>query len=270
MQLRFICVLVGCFIINSGYSAVATAAPDAKEKTEQVVELTEAEKLVFEEQHLKEVNGHQSLIYSFERTSVFGDAFKDEIKLDVRDEAEAGYKSISFEFFSKDRRRPYPSFSNVATNPLLVLYFNKDAWDLARRIKAKGTVNYLRNRIMDAIGDVKKIDEITVQYNGKDIKAKRITFSPYAKDKNRHNFVHYADIEYQMVLSSEIPGMLYEIISRVPPHDGEIPAHFITRLKKGGMISLATESEKVNKLKITDKPLIMERLRFKQMEKVDG
>jgi len=270
VRLRFINVLASCLILSFGFSGMLVAAPDATKDKDKVIPMTKVEKLIFEKKHLKQIHGKQLLTYAFERESIFGDAFKDVITLDVRDEAEADFKTIKFGFFTDRRRRPYPGFSKVSTNPLLTMYFNRDAWDLARRIKAKGVANYLRNRIMDGIGTVKDIEVTKVKFEGREIDAKRITFRPYEKDENRHNFVHYADLEYQITIAEDVPGMLYEIVSKVPPHKGEVPPHYIARLKKGGMASLAAEAEIVNKLKITDKPLIVERLVFQKMDEIDG
>ena len=157
----------------------------------------------------------------------------------------------------------------MTSNPLLVLYFNKDVWDLARRIKARGVANYLRNRILDGMSRAKEITKGVCVLDGREVPGQRIAFEPYGADENRHHLVHYSWIRYEIVLSEAVPGALCEIRTVVPYPDEKTPAHFLAKLRKSGMFSLAEEVERVNKLTKTSAPLFVERLVFDRLSR-DG
>lgn len=243
------------------HSANAAEQKDAKSENKNN-NYNEVETLVFGTLHMDNVNFGQTVKYNFERTGVFGDNFKDAIELIVSKGEGENNKSVAFNFFSGKHSRPYPAFGFVESNPLLTLYFNKDAWDISRKIKAKGTANYLRNRIVNAIGKVKKIGKTVCQYNGVDYPAEMISFEPYKGDENSHHLVHYALTKYELTLAKGIPGGLCKIKSIVPQHVGGVPDHIRQKIKKAGMIQLAEETELVTSLKDVKKPLLVEVLTF--------
>lgn len=222
----------------------------------------EAESLIFGLSHMDNVDFGHTLKYSFERKGVFGDDFKDRIEMDVSKGEGENNKSVAFHFFSGKHRRPYPPFGFVSANPLLTLYFNKDAWDLARKIKAKGTANFLRNRVVDGISKVKKVETAECSYDGKKHAAKKISFRPFFGNESSHHLVHYALTEYQITISETIPGGVCEITSVVPQHVGGVPDHIAKKIKSAGMIQLGAEIDKVNTLKDVKAPLLTETLKF--------
>lgn len=258
------CLLVSCcFIAVLGPVVVGFAASSKDGKNEKTsYEYNEAETLIFGLSHMDNVTYGQTLKYNFERRGVFGDDFKDSIELSVSKGEGEKNKSVSFKFFSDSKNRPYPDFGFVSANPLITLYFNKDAWDLSRKIKAKGTANYLRNRIIDGIGRVKTIEKTTCTYQGTEYPAELLRFEPYKGDENRHHLVHYALISYELTIAKDLPGGLCRIKSIVPQHVGGVPDHFREKIRKAGMIQLANEADLVTSLKDVKKPLLVEILTF--------
>ncbi|GAA6210415.1 hypothetical protein NBRC116602_01550 [Hyphomicrobiales bacterium 4NK60-0047b] len=241
----------------------ATAAEQKNAKSDDPkFKYNEVETLVFGLSHMDNVSYGQTVKYNFERKGVFGDDFKDTIELVVSKGEGENNKSVAFNFFSGKHSRPYPAFGFVETNPLLTLYFNKDAWDISRKIKAKGTANYLRNRIVNAIGKVKTLGKTVCQYNGVDHPAEIVSFEPYKGDESSHHLVHYALTKYELTLSKGIPGGLCKIKTVVPQHEGGVPDHIRQKIKKAGMIQLAEETELVTSLKDVKKPLLVEVLTF--------
>ena len=233
---------------------------------ETQTKLNTIERLIFDTPHMGNVPPGQTLFYKFDRHSLLDDSYSDQVELIVSKGNGAGDRSVAFEFFKGERKRPYPSLGYITSNPLLTVYFNKDAWDLSRRIKAKGVVNYLRNRIINAIGKVKEAEQSSCAYNGKQVPAQKVAFEPFIKDENRHHLIHYAAIRYEITLAKDVPGQVCEIKSIVPYPTEKVPEHFLTKIKKSGMLSLAQEAQKVNQLTKTQSPLIVETLRFDKME----
>jgi|GEM_PF-6171973 len=259
--------IIFSFSTSLGLQAIfADGATAAEQKDSQAddtkIKYNEAENLVFGLSHMDNVGYGQTVKYNFERKGVFSDDFKDTIELVVSKGEGKDNKSVGFNFFSGKHKRPYPGFGFVTSNPLLTLYFNKDAWDISRKIKAKGTANYLRNRIVNGIGKVKTIGQSVCQYNGVDYPAQVISFEPYKGDESSHHLVHYALIKYEITLSKDIPGGLCKIKSVVPQHVGGVPDHIREKIKKAGMIQLAQETELVTSLKDVKKPLLVEVLTF--------
>jgi hypothetical protein len=242
-------------------SASAVSSKDGKNE-EASHDYNEAEKLIFGLPHMDNVKFGQTLKYNFERSGVFGDDFKDIIELSVSKGKGENNKSVSFKFFTGSKNRPYPDFGFVSANPLITLYFNKDAWDLSRKIKAKGTANYLRNRIIDGVGKVKTLEKTTCAYQGKEYPAEVLTFEPYKGDQNSHHLVHYAWISYELTIAKDLPGGLCKIKSIVPQHVGGVPDHFREKIRKAGMTQLSKEADLATSLKDVKKPLIVETLTF--------
>lgn len=257
---QFFLIVSFCAFALGGTAISGFAASPKDEKT--AYEYNEAETLIFGLSHMDNVKFGQTLKYNFERTGVFGDDFKDSIELSVYRGKGENNKSVAFKFFSGSKNRPYPDFGFVSANPLITLYFNKDAWDLSRKIKAKGTANYLRNRIIDGIGKVKTIDQTTCTYQGKEYPAEVLRFEPYKGDENSHHLVHYALISYELTIAKDLPGGLCKIKSLVPQHVGGVPDHFREKIRRAGMIQLAKEADIVTSLKDVKKPLIVEILTF--------
>jgi len=258
----FVLFVFGVFVGLSPLVAADSETKKSPQDNEKLEPLTPVQVLVFDEPHMSNVKPGQTLAYVFERKSLLKDGYSDVIDLKVTAGDKPDVRTVEFDFFRNERRRPYPSMGYVSSNPLLTIYFNKDAWDLARRIKAKGVVNYLRNRILDGLAKGGEISQSTCSYQGKDVPAKKIVFEPFAKDKNKHHLVYYSAIRYELTLAPSVPGGVCEIISSVPYPTEKIPDHFLAKLKKSGMLSLAKEAEQVNKLEKTDQPLIVERVRF--------
>jgi len=260
---QFFLIVSFCAFSLGGTAVSGFAASPKDEKNEKTAyEYNEAETLIFGLSHMDNVQFGQTLKYNFERTGVFGDDFKDSIELSVSKGKGENNKSVAFKFFSGSKNRPYPDFGFVSANPLITLYFNKDAWDLSRKIKAKGTANYLRNRIIDGIGKVKTIDQTTCTYQGKEYPAEVLRFEPYKGDENSHHLVHYALISYELTIAKDLPGGLCKIKSLVPQHVGGVPDHFREKIRRAGMIQLAKEADIVTSLKDVKKPLIVEILTF--------
>lgn len=273
-HIPFISVFVLVFFLLSPLLGAAEGQKsDGAAKTPPpgaIVQLTDVQKTIFDKFHLKNVRPGQTLTYRFERKGLLGDDYKDEVHLMVTSGRTEQARTVGFRFFSGNRRRPYPELSDVTSNPLLTLYFNKDVWDLARRIKARGVANYLRNRILDSLAQASNMqDAVCVLPAGADgaagsqeVTGKRVVISPYRKDENRHHLVHYSSMQYEIIVSDDVPGGVCEISTVVPFPSEKTPEHFLLTLKKSRMLSLAAEVEKVNKLKTTKVPLIVERLQF--------
>lgn len=240
-----------------GTKSQAKAAAPAGERA-----FTPVETLIFDTNHMANTSPGQTLVYKFQRVGVLGDNFKDTVSVLVFKGQEAKSRTIELKYFTGKRQRPYPSLGHVTSNPLLTIYFNKDAWALARRIKAKGTANYLRNRIIDALAKAKDIKPVTCNYLGRQVPGKQVEFRPFFEDENKHHLVHYYALTYQITLSEEVPGGVCSISSRVPFPAEAVPDHFMARLKKLGMTSLAAEAEMVNKLPKSETPILLERLDF--------
>lgn len=249
-----------------GFASIANAAeskdPAAATQDEATIKLTPVETLIFDTEHMKNVNAGQTLKYTFERKGQLGDDFTDTVDLRVVQGDASSGKTVDLQFFTGSRYKPYPNFSNVTANPLLTVFFNKDAWYLARRIKAKGTANYLRNRILDGLHKVKSIADASCSYDGKEVPGKSVTFAPFEQDKNKHHLVHYHAIEYTIVLANDVPGGVCSISSVIPDQKEGVPDHYVTRLKKQGMRELASEAEKVNIAKGKGEPIVTETLTF--------
>ena len=76
-------------------------------------------------------------------------------------------------------------------------------------------------QIKVALRETAKIEETTFYYNGKEYQGDKIFFTPYVKHPHRRDFEKFADKYYEIILSDDIPGKLYQITTIVPDSSNE-------------------------------------------------
>ncbi len=178
------------------------------------VELSEAEILLWETDQLKNIMKPTIIRYEFERKSQMDDGFTDSVELDVYKIKDDGMKSASVTFFTGDRNQMVPPNENTNGNPILGIYLQGDVYEMNRL--TEGNWRYFHRRIKFALSEAAEIEPVTFSVDGKEYQGKKVTITPYENDPKRKMFEEYADKIYEVIVSEEIPGMLYQIQTIVP------------------------------------------------------
>lgn len=180
------------------------------------VVFSEAETLLWVTDHLSAIKRPTRLHYRFKKSGTYEDGFVDSIYLDILKINEDGSKDTALEFFSGDRKQPttYENLVQVTGNPVIGIFLQGDVNEMQRL--TKGSWRYFQKKIKLHLAEEATVESIDIDFEGKKVSGKKITFFPYAKDVRRRQFEQFADKQYEFFLSDSIPGFLYQIHTVIP------------------------------------------------------
>jgi len=189
-------------------------AQSQSSQTSGSYQLSPANRLLFDTNHLANVTPPTGLSYTFVRSGDSVNNYDDHVDLKVtngRDNA----KSVAMDFLSGDRHRFVPEVSHAEGNPAIMMFLQNDVIEMADR--TGGNWRYFQRRIKTALEDSAKVETETADFNGKSVKTQRITIRPYARDQaHEDDMGGELNKRYIFTLSDAVPGQVLEIRSEVP------------------------------------------------------
>jgi hypothetical protein len=192
-------------------AALAALGASAQEQ------ISEAEKLLFLTDHLRNVAPPATLSYEFRRTGTAEGRFDDTVQIRVR-AASAGGKVVSVTFFTGERRIELPEVVKPEGNPVLLYFLERDIREMERL--TGGKAGYFRKAIRLALARSTAIAATTVSFAGRTLAAREITITPYVDDPLKARIGKYAAKIYLFTLSADIPGGVYSLRTVVPSPAG--------------------------------------------------
>lgn len=159
--------------------------------------------------------------YRFEG-SLTDQPFDDAVMLAfARHDADPGF-DVAATLFPQTRKLEIGPISAAQTNPILLIFFQRDANQMSNG--TGGSQHYFRNAIRRVMQtpDPDCLRAITIDLDGRRLAASEITFRPFAADPNRARLREFADKVYRIVLSEAVPGGIYEVQSETPQEDGGV------------------------------------------------
>jgi hypothetical protein len=193
------------------FAVVALAAPlvfgQAKAPAEGEQAISEAERRLFMTPHLKALPVPSALEYTFSRKGSFEKTFEDTVVVGIKASGKA--KSVHVEFLSGDRKFALPDVEDAQSNPVILSFLERDIRDMNRI--TRGPINYFRQRVRMALAEEAKLQQVTVNYGGKDIKATEIMLTPYENDPRRARFDRFSNKTYIFTVSEQVPGGVYQM-----------------------------------------------------------
>jgi hypothetical protein len=187
------------------FSAAAVFADD---------EHSEAEKLLFEADHLKKFTKPAKLHYSFVKTGTLEQSFQDNVDISIDKIMPDGGKNITTQFLSGPNKINYPPIPEARSNPVLLWFLDRDIREMKRL--TGGQPNYFRKRIRIALADHAEVRPVTIVYDGKEVNGKEIKITPYVDDELKARFGKHVGKYYLFTLSDKIPGEVYQLRSVTP------------------------------------------------------
>jgi len=171
--------------------------------------------MIFEHNHLSNVEQGKEVDYKFNRTAtdpkLLGQPFSDTITLKVVGAKPTGEKDVDLQIYSGERARELQKLPGLTINPVFIVYFDQAASSFGNL--AGGKLPYLRNAFSLALRDKTKVEPIKVDYKGKQIDAYRITMSPYVDDEHAPKMQGWEGAQYVLILSDEVPGEIVDLVS---------------------------------------------------------
>ena len=177
-------------------------------------EISVAEKILFQSNHLHNVGSPQALRYSYVHTDRSGAGFSDQVQVDVGAKGSDGSAAVSSRFLTGERQVALPLLAGAQGNPVLLGFLERDIGEMKRM--TGGSTGYFRKRIRIALAEAASVEPVTVPYGGHYVRGTRIAIEPYLHDPMQEKMQKYLAKKYVFILSDDIPGTIYQIRSTVP------------------------------------------------------
>jgi len=205
--------------------------------------VSEAERLLWLTDQVTTLPVGTLLRYRYDARSIDEDPIEDEVDLEIIAVNEDGSRGATVYFFTGDRNRNVEPFERSRGNPVLGIYLQDDVYRLEER--AGGSWRYFHRKVKKALAHDATIEDIEVEFEGRKVPARRVSFQPFQYDELRDRFEDLADKRYSIVVSDQIPGSLYEIHTLVPGREEGSPPLHETRLRldvvKGREVSATSQ-----------------------------
>lgn len=193
-------------------------------------DITAAEKLLFQTSHLQNVAAPTVLRYRYVRRDADGPGFSDEVLIDVAARNSDGSARVSSAFLHGERQLPMPAVQQAQGNPALLGFLERDIAEMQRL--TGGSTSYFRKRIRMALAESARVEDVTVDYGGRQVRGQEVSIRPYLNDPMGGKMPKYLGKQYVFILSDAIPGSVYRLSATVP---GLAPA------EKGGAGAVLVE-----------------------------
>ena len=178
-----------------------------------------ANNALFFENHLANLlpDKEQTLVYEVEQTGSGDDVswFKDTVTLQLKPTT-VQHREATIEYLTGEHNRWVPPLTDPTGNPVLMLFLQSDVQEMGR-ING-GHWRHFQKYIKLALENGAKLEDIHFEYDGKTRQGRKITIQPYLDDpeKGKYQNKAYLQKRYDFILSSEVPGGLYQISAVVP------------------------------------------------------
>jgi len=196
-------------VLAAVLAAVCAGASAAKQ-------VSLAETLLFESDHLQSIREPLSLHYAFETHSSVEPEYRDTVEVRVETTADGG-KRVTTRYFTGERQRDFPTIEHARGNPVLLYFLDRDIRQMQRLTGADSL--YFQHLIRFALADKAEVRPVRVRYNGTETAGREIRITPYVDDPNNARYRALAGKRYVFILSDAIPGGIYQVRTVVP--DGE-------------------------------------------------
>ena len=208
-----------------GDDAVGAPVPAPAQAAEP--KFSEAETRMWMTDQLRHVTRATDLHYEFHKTGSFEAGFDDKVELKIQKINADGSKNGILQFFSGERSFPVPPLESTTVNPVLKIYMQGDVYEMNRLTDASGEARerwrYFQRGIKFALAEGATVKPTRFDFDGRSWQGHEISFAPYAKDPKRNLFEKFADKQYSVIVSDDLPGYLFKIETTVPGEQPDAP-----------------------------------------------
>lgn len=207
--------LVAGFVLLAGVAGSGSPT-QANEKS--------ATDLIFSEPYLKKLEHPSTISYSYthgtKTPSEYGAGFKEAVTVHVRQPTlEGGFNSVSIALRSDQRDYDLGPFENTSGNPVIMMFLERDLNQMRSRVG--GAPVYFRNTIRRAFREGAEIADTTVEINGEQVAAKRITIRPFKGDRQAMRFGKFQGKVFETTVTDAVPGGIFTMKSFIPDTENE-------------------------------------------------
>ncbi len=206
-------------------------------------EISQAERMVFLDEHLSRTRPPTVLRYSLEERAP--EAPKPEapapgapaprrvpqlpaptpgerLKLELKVRSDGGCCAVAAEDVGGQAFGYLPQLDDARSNPVILYFLERDIRQMSAA--TGGQANYFRKLIRVALADHATVRETTVRYGGRAVAAHEVRVAPYVDDPRRSLYEILSQKAYSFLLAPDVPGGVYQIRAATPaPATGAAP-----------------------------------------------
>ena len=190
--------------------------------------ISEAEKLLFENHHMKNVPLPATLRYRFVKSGTLEAGYQDDATLNIELSPSHKGNVIKVGYLTGKNNFKTPDITDAKGNPIILFYLEREIAEMKRL--TGGSINYYRKRIRLALVDDATVKPVTVMYDGKEVNASEIRISPYVNDPARPRYEKFAEKYYVFTMSDQVPGGVYQmkgVLSEKNTGNGQPPGSLL-------------------------------------------
>jgi hypothetical protein len=192
--------LLLCLTASAAAAPANTASP-----------ISEAEQRLFLDPHLANLPDKATVSYDFSKTGALEPAFEDHARLEV--EKTAAGRHAHVDYLTGKNALVLPDVDSATGNPVILSFLERDVREMERRFG--GRASYFRNRVRLALAERAQVEPVTLELQGRPVDAVRISIHPYEGDPMQARFPGFVGKVYVFTISSQVPGMVYEMRTEV-------------------------------------------------------
>ena len=180
-----------------------------------------AEQALFVDNHLSHAKPPLTLHYRYRKTGTLEAPFDDTIDVKLTARPDGACCAAQARFFSGAHEVHQPTVESAEGNPVILYFLERDIGEMERL--TKGKASYFSKRIRMAIYQGAQIRTVAMPFGTREVSVREIAVSPYLDDPNRSRFDKLAAKRYVFMLSSDVPGGLYGIHTRIDGDSSDAP-----------------------------------------------
>lgn len=178
-------------------------------------EISAAETLLFQTNHLHNVHAPATLRYSFHKEGSAEAGFDDQVQLVLA----TTHPVATLQFLTGARQYTAPAVDDPEGNPVLLGFLEHDIAGMQRL--TGGASAYFRKRIRLALAGLAQVRPCRFTYGGKSVDGREIVILPYADDPMHARFEQFVGKRYTFVVSPDVPGGVYQVRAAAAGADGK-------------------------------------------------
>jgi hypothetical protein len=224
------CILTMAAALAAGPVAAQDRAPGTD--TEAPKDFSPAERLLFMSEQLARIKPPTTLRYTFTRSGSAEPPLDGKLQLLLTKAAGGRCCAAEVKVMDPALGPSLPAVEKAEGNPVLLFFLDRDVREMRRL--TRGAESYYRKRIRMAIYQGARISDVTLGYQGKSVRGKRVEISPYDDDPARERFTKHARKSYRFDLSDELPGGIHSVRTVMLDADNGKPPMIVEELRLEG------------------------------------
>lgn len=186
---------------------------------EQIDQLSSANRALFVDDTLDNIDEPSRISYDFIHQGKYDEDYNGRVTINVNRIHANGRKDLTFRFLKGRKRIRFPPRYAMHSNPLFMLFLERDAREMNRI--TGGSTLFFRSRLRHSLGSA-EAEDVRFPFEQKEVEGKRIVIYPFAEGDLSKRFEKYRHKAYVFIMSSEVPGYFYQLQTFTKDEQGSL------------------------------------------------